>query len=81
MCLAIPGKIIEVHESYAIVDYGRARKEIYTTFVENLRIGDYVLAHAGFAIGKIDERAASENLSHLLSKDMGDGDIGESLNS
>ena len=51
MCLAIPGKIIEIkkEENIAIVDYGGLKKEANLSLVD-AKIGDYVLVHVGFAI-------------------------------
>ena len=64
MCLAIPGKIVDIdaEQERAIVDYGDGTKrEANITLVE-VRIGDYVLVHAGFAIQVLDEKDAKETL-------------------
>ena len=64
MCLAIPGKIvdIDVENERAVVDYGDGTKrEANITLVE-VKIGDYVLVHAGFAIQVLDEKDAKETL-------------------
>ena len=64
MCLAIPGKIvdIDVEKERAVVDYGDGTKrEVNITLVE-VKIGDYVLVHAGFAIQVLDEKDAEETL-------------------
>jgi len=66
MCLAIPGKIIEIkkEENIAIVDYGGLKKEANLSLVD-AKIGDYVLVHVGFAIQKVDENIARETYSLL----------------
>lgn len=64
MCLAIPGKIVEIDskKEHAIVDYGKGtRRKANITLVE-VKIGDYVLVHAGFAIQVLDEKEAKETL-------------------
>jgi hydrogenase expression/formation protein HypC len=63
MCLAIPGKIVSVKEAQAQVDFGEGvLREVNVTLV-NVRVGDYVLVHAGYAIQVLDEREALETLS------------------
>jgi hydrogenase expression/formation protein HypC len=52
MCLAIPGKIVEIDGEKAIADFHGVKKEINITLVP-VKIGDYVMVHAGFAIEKI----------------------------
>ncbi len=64
MCLAIPGKIVDIdaEKERAVVDYGDGTKrEANITLVE-VKIGDYVLVHAGFAIQVLDEKDAKETL-------------------
>jgi len=64
VCLAIPGKIVDIdaEEERAVVDYGDGTKrEANITLVE-VKIGDYVLVHAGFAIQVLDEKDAEETL-------------------
>lgn len=77
VCLAIPGKIIRIKQKddLATVDYGDGTKRIINISLVNVKIGDYVLVHAGFAIEKIDEIEAQktldifrEMLSHMEEK-------------
>ena len=65
MCLAIPSKIIEIDDQKAVIDVDGVRRECSLLMLEDPRIGDYVIVHAGFAIHKIDETAAMETLSLL----------------
>jgi hydrogenase expression/formation protein HypC len=63
MCLAVPSKIISRNGMLATVDVFGARREISLMLVpDKVDVGDYVLVHAGFAIAKMDEEAALENL-------------------
>ncbi|MDX1799167.1 MAG: HypC/HybG/HupF family hydrogenase formation chaperone, partial [Candidatus Lokiarchaeia archaeon] len=62
MCLAIPGKIIEINnkESSALVDYGDGTKRRINISLVTVNIGDYVLVHAGFAIEKLNKNEAKK---------------------
>jgi hydrogenase expression/formation protein HypC len=62
MCLAVPMKIITIEGFSAIVEAGGVSREINLRLLEDARIGDYVLVHAGFAIETIDEHEAEETL-------------------
>jgi hydrogenase expression/formation protein HypC len=64
VCLAIPGKIVAIDaaKQFATVDYGGGtQRQANITLVEVKR-GDYVLVHAGFAIQVLDEHEAKETL-------------------
>ena len=65
MCLAIPGKIIKFDKKKqaAIVDYGSGTKRNANVSLVQVKIGDYVLVHAGFAIQVLDEKEAQETLA------------------
>ncbi len=67
MCIAFPGKIVSVTEgNIALVDIGGIRREVSLGIIdEAVSPGDYVISHAGFAIHKIDEEEARENLALL----------------
>ena len=62
MCLAIPGKVVELRGLIAIVDYGGVRREVRVDFVPDVKVGDYVIVHTGFAIEKMDEKAAKRSI-------------------
>lgn len=64
MCLAIPGKIIEIdkNKEHAIVDYGDGTKRKANITLVKVNIGDYILVHAGFAIEVLNEKEAQETL-------------------
>ena len=63
MCLAIPGKIIEINLTDPLmrmsrIDFSGVIKTISLSFTPEAVVGNYVLVHAGFAISLIDEQAA-----------------------
>ena len=64
MCLAIPGRIIDIEGNLATVDFSGAKKKIALDLVE-AKEGQYVLVHAGFAIKVISERDARKNIELL----------------
>jgi hydrogenase expression/formation protein HypC len=70
VCLAIPGKITEINKKkdHATVDYGEGTKRTANISLVDVKIGDYVLVHAGFAIQVLDEKEAKETLA--LFKEM-----------
>jgi hydrogenase expression/formation protein HypC len=65
MCLAIPGKVVEIEESgeHAFIDYGDGTKRKANVSLVNVKIGDYILVHAGFAIQVLKEKEAQETLN------------------
>lgn len=65
MCLAIPCKIIEIHNSLAVIDVDGVKGEASLLLIEDPEIGEYVIVHAGFAIQKMDEKEAMESLKVL----------------
>ena len=62
MCLAVPAKIKEIRKSGALVDFGGVSREISLGILKGVKKGDYVLVHAGFAIGKVKEAEAEDTL-------------------
>lgn len=63
MCLAIPGRIVELRDAQGlpmgVVDFGGVRREICLAYVaDQVKVGDYALVHVGFAISKVDEEEA-----------------------
>ena len=66
MCLAIPGKILEIYDSGGLrmgrLDFGGTVRECCLTYVPEAGIGDYAIIHVGFAISLMDEDEAMETL-------------------
>jgi len=67
MCLAVPSKIIEINDQVAKVDVDGVIRETSIMLMDDVKIGDYVIVHAGFAINKIDEEAALQTLEDMRS--------------
>jgi hydrogenase expression/formation protein HypC len=70
MCLAIPGQIVEIepeHGLFALVDVAGVRRNVNIGLLEpgDVAAGDWVLVHVGFALSKIDEEQAREQLRML----------------
>ena len=62
MCLAIPAKILEINDYVAKVDFGQGVAREVNIMLVDAKVGDYVLVHAGYAIEKLDQKAAEESL-------------------
>ena len=69
MCLGIPGKVVEIDDTAALrmakVDFGGVRKEACLAYVPEVKVGDYVIVHVGFAISQLDEEEAMKTLEIL----------------
>lgn len=68
MCVAIPMQIKKIKEDKGIVDIGGVEREVGLQLLRDVKVGDYVIVHAGFAIQKLDEDDAKETLA--LFKEM-----------
>jgi hydrogenase expression/formation protein HypC len=62
MCLSIPAKVLSINENQAIVSVGGTEYEASLQLLDDVKIGDYILLHTGFAIQKISEEEAIETL-------------------
>jgi hydrogenase expression/formation protein HypC len=60
MCLAVPARIVELVDDKAVADAMGNRWKIRTTLTPEIKLGDIVLIHAGFAIAKVDEEEAKK---------------------
>lgn len=73
MCLAIPGKILEIQEvgplRAASVQIGGTVRQVSLTFVPEAGLGDYVMVHVGFAVSRVD--AAEVERTYKLLEEMG----------
>jgi len=78
MCLAVPGKIVEIRSAdsppetgaVATVDFQGSRLDVSLAFVPEARPGDWVLVHAGFALNVLDEKEAAETWKYLEEADL-----------
>ena len=78
MCVAVPGRVVEIDDlpqglPMAKVSFGGIMKEVCLAYVPEVKVGDYVIVHAGFAISQLNEQEAIEVFDIL--KQM--GDLGE----
>ena len=62
MCLAIPSQLVEINGKAAVGEAMGMRREIRVDFIEAPKIGDYVIVHAGFAIERLPEQQALDDL-------------------
>ena len=75
MCLAVPGKLVKISEPngpdaspltrIGSVDFGGVIKDVNLAYVPDVKIGDYVVVHVGFAISTMDEAEAQEVFAYL----------------
>jgi len=65
MCLAIPSRIERIKDNLAIIDVDGVKRTVSLLLLEDAKVGDYVIVHAGFALHKIDEAVAMESLEIL----------------
>jgi len=76
MCLAVPGKIVDIVEDGNLglrrgkVDFGGIRKEVCLDYTPEARLGDHVLVHVGFALAIVDEQEAQRVFEALLQLDQ-----------
>lgn len=64
MCLAIPARVVELLGPFrARVELSGVQREISTALVEDVALGDYVIVHVGYALGKLDPEEAAETLA------------------
>lgn len=80
MCLAVPSKIIEINDTVAKVDVDGVIRETSIMLLDDAKIGDYVIVHAGFAISKLDEEAALQTLEDLRNILAAEAKSGNGLN-
>jgi hydrogenase expression/formation protein HypC len=65
MCLAIPAKVISIKGDSAVVDVAGIRREASVMMTPAVKVGDYIIMHAGFAIQILDTKDAEETLKLL----------------
>jgi hydrogenase expression/formation protein HypC len=65
MCVAVPGEVVKINDFLATIRVGNIYKDIYIHLVPEVKIGQYVLVHAGCAIDIIDEEEAYRILKLL----------------
>jgi hydrogenase expression/formation protein HypC len=72
MCLAMPVRVTELlADDRAKVDLGGIQKEISLALVDDVEVGDYVILHVGFALGKLDRAEAEKTLALFAELEAG----------
>ncbi len=84
MCLGIPGKVVELFETNGLhmakVEFGGITREACLEYTPEVKLGDYVVVHVGFAISRLDEEEAArtykllEELGQLNELEAPDGE-------
>ena len=66
MCLALPVLVVEVGRGpagdWGLVDLGGVKKEISLALLDDVKVGDYVILHAGYALSRLDPEEAQRTL-------------------
>jgi len=75
MCLGVPGKVVRIDENplgmtMGRVEFGGISKDVCLAYVPEVKLGDYVIVHVGFAISIVDEEEAKSVFDYL--KQIGD---------
>lgn len=80
MCLAVPGRIIEVREELgtrmATIDFDGIHKDICLAYLPDAQVGEYAIVHVGFAISRVDEASALETLAMFRELGLLDDELG-----
>ncbi len=63
MCLAVPGLVESIDGDYADVEFGGVRKRVCITLVPEVKVGEYVIVHTGYAIEKMKPEEARKTLA------------------
>lgn len=78
MCLAIPGKVLEISGPRAKVDFNGIQRTVTVALLPNVEVGKYVIVHAGCAISVMDEAEARKSLEAFEEIDaMGEVDVNQ----
>jgi hydrogenase expression/formation protein HypC len=81
MCLAVPGKVVAIDNSAepltGLIDFGGVQKQACLEYVSDVKVGEYVIVHVGFALQRLDEESALASLKlfeelGLLEEEFGD---------
>ncbi len=70
MCLGVPGKVVTISDNegemkMGTVNFGGITKEVCLAYVPEVKVGDYVVVHVGFAISIVDEAEAKQVFEYL----------------
>jgi len=73
MCLAVPMQLVSRDEGLGVVEIDGVRREVSLMLLDDAAVGEYLLIHAGYAIGRVDEAEAKETIELLRQF----GEVGE----
>ncbi|MCX8028562.1 MAG: HypC/HybG/HupF family hydrogenase formation chaperone [Brevinematales bacterium] len=80
MCLGIPGRVVEIDYGseplMGKVDFSGVKREVCLEYIPDVKVGDYVIVHVGFAISKLDEEEAQSVFRYLEEMDKVSEQIG-----
>ncbi len=80
MCLAIPGQVKTIFEADGIrmgkVNFGGIVKDVCLAYIPEITVGDYTIVHVGFAISRVDEKAAHRSLETFREMGLLDEEFG-----
>ena len=62
MCLAIPGKIVNIDGNSALIDFDGIKQKVIIALIQDPEVGKFVIVHAGYAIEMMDEKDALESI-------------------
>ncbi len=69
MCVAMPGRVVSLDECegalMAEVNFGAVQQSVCMDYIPDILVGEYVVVHVGFAIQRLDEKAALEALAEV----------------
>ncbi|MFB0546796.1 MAG: HypC/HybG/HupF family hydrogenase formation chaperone [Anaerolineae bacterium] len=65
MCVAVPARVVEIGGQIARLELGGVTREASLMLLPEVKVGDYVIVHAGFAIERLDEKEAEKTLELL----------------
>lgn len=70
MCLAIPGKVLEIDRTsdpvMGLVSFNGVKKQVCLEWIRDVEVGDYVIVHVGFAISRMNEQEAMQTLKFFV---------------
>jgi hydrogenase expression/formation protein HypC len=82
MCLAVPGQVTEIDRSGSLImgkaSFGGIVKDVCLEWIPDVKVGEYVIVHVGFALSKVDEKEALETLEMLKQMEGGLDELGNS---
>jgi hydrogenase expression/formation protein HypC len=69
VCLGVPGRVVEIHQDADVlmgkVDFGGVLRHVCLEHVPDVRVGEFVLVHVGFALTRLDEDEARRTFALL----------------